>query len=69
FFQTAAEGIGLVDYEPTFTEDTTNNAGKQLYALAYFAVNSLGNTTSFSNFANPTETEINDFADYVHVTS
>lgn len=47
----------------------THTAGEQLYMLAYFAVNYLGYTGFAGGINAASEVEVDDFVEYVHLTS
>lgn len=72
YFANTAADIGLVDYEPSFTTDPGYVAGKQLYALAYFASFALGGsigTIADTAIAGASQGDVDDFGDAVHLTT
>lgn len=72
YFANAAADAGLVNYVPSFTETAGYVAGKQLYALAYFASNFLTGTiktTADTAIAGASQGDVDDFGDAVHLTT
>ena len=72
YFATAAGLIGLINYTPSFTGDAGYVAGKQLYALAYFASNNLsGDVKDAADLAiaGASVGDVEAFGDVVHLTS
>lgn len=72
YFQNAGEDAGLTDYTPAFTTDPGYVAGKQLYALAYFAsVNLTGaiKTSADTAIAGASQGDVDAFGDDVHLTT
>lgn len=72
YFTSTAGDVGLVDYTPAFSEDPGYVAGKQLYALAYFASNHLTGTiktTADTAIAGASQGDVDDFGDAVHLTT
>lgn len=71
YFTTEAGLIGLSDYTPTLggTERTGLTAGQQLLALAFFAKDYLGMDTETVCTASPTESDVQEFSDKVHLTT
>lgn len=67
YYASAGAGAGLASY--TDKAGVAHTAGQQLYMLAYFAVNYLSYTGFASGIDNPSSTEVDDFADWVHVTT
>lgn len=72
YFTNTAGDVGLTDYVPSFTGDAGYVAGKQLYALAYFASNHLSGTiktTADTAIAGASQGDVDDFGDAVHLTT
>lgn len=72
YFENTGADIGLVDYNPSFTADPGYTAGKQLYALAYFASNSLTGaikTSADTAIAGANQGAVDAFGDDVHLTT
>lgn len=66
YYNAAAGDIGLNSYVDK--SGTTHTAGEQLYMLAYFAVNSLGYTGFAAGIDAATETQADNFAEYVAIS-
>ncbi len=72
YFESTGGDVGLTDYTPSFTTDPGYTAGKQLYALAYFASNSLTGavkTAADTAIAGASQGDVDDFGDVVHLTT
>lgn len=67
YYNTTATAIGLVSYVDK--AGVTHTAGEQLYMLAYFAVNYLGATIAGGIDTPTNQGSVDDFGDYVHVTT
>lgn len=67
YYDASAATTGLASYVDKSGD--THTAGEQLYMLAYFAVTYLGYTGFASGIDNPSSTETDDFADWVHLTT
>lgn len=63
YFNTNALSAGLSDYVDK--SNVTHTAGEQLYMLASFAVNKLNYTGFAGGLSSATNTEVEDFVDYV----
>lgn len=72
YFESTASDIGLTDYDPSFNTNPGYTAGKQLYALAYFASNNLTGsvqTGADTAIAGASQGDVDDFGDLVHLTT
>lgn len=67
YYNTEAIASGLSSY--TDVSGDAHTAGEQLFMLAYFAVNYLGYTGFATGIVTASESEVEDFAEYVHITS
>lgn len=67
YYNASATDIGMASYTDKMA--VAHTAGEQLYQLAYFAVNYLGYTGFTSGIDSATESQADDFADWVHVTT
>lgn len=71
YFATTAAAIGLTDYVPSWDTNPGYLAAEQLYALAYFASNSLtGSIKTIADTAlvGASQGDVDDFGDAVHLT-
>lgn len=72
YFDTTAAANGLIDYVPAFSVNPGYTAGQQLYALAYFAANSLTGsvkTAADTALVGASQGDVDDFGDIVHLTT
>lgn len=72
YFTSTAGDIGLIDYNPSFNVNPGYSAGKQLYALAYFAsihLTGAVKTAADTAIAGASQGDVDDFGDVVHVTA
>lgn len=67
YYNAAATDIGGESY--TDKDGTVHTAGEQLYQLAYFAVNYLDYTGFAAGIDSATETQCDDFSEWVGVTT
>ena len=67
YYNAAATDIGGESY--TDVEGVAHTAGEQLYMLAYFAVNYLDYTGFAAGIDSATETQCDDFSEWVGVTT
>jgi hypothetical protein len=72
YFDNTAEGIGLIEYTPTYPDGVTMTSGCQLFVLAYFASNNLSGsikTAADTAIAGSDQGDVDDFGTAVHETT